>query len=777
MKDKGFFRVLAVIGILFAAYAVASLLHAESLSNILSPACTAFAFAIVCRAAFAPQLPKYRQWLWLCFAMAFLFWTLADVLWAVDVSILGKDPENDMLVIILYFCTNVCLLIGTIIYAVRTCRKWNALQLIVDAIAISASILFVLWVLFFDKNIANMGLLVADGWISPLAVGLDIGFLAGVAVWFFSIRSGKISAHLWVLVGSIMVFAFNDLLYYYFYTHGLYHPNSLVDVIYVAALFGVAAGVLMVPAGASPASNAIPSYSNVGRFHKGLLLLPAPLLIILAEGFNITDFLISLIIIIIHEGVSNYIQTSIQTDRMVTFEKTINADLEHRIAERTQELEENLDQLDSLSKQDSLTGLFNRRFFLETLDQKILQTRPGDTLSLLFFDIDRFKIINDSHGHAIGDQIICELARRLQDFASADTLLSRLGGDEFVIAFQGKYSYDDMRREAIFVIKSCSEPIQIGQYLFHVTISAGVSIYPLDAENCDALMRNSDMAMYLAKKEGYGKVVCFNDQLKQTILRKNDIEILLKKAELYNEFQLYYQPQFSISDRRLVGMEALLRWNCPDKGFISPAEFIPIAEETNSIIPIGAWVLSESIHQIAFWNKKYGSNLKMGINVSPKQLDQIDFSMNIQTLLLSAQVPPEWIDVEITEGVAVEGKMKVAQILQQFRSSGITVSIDDFGTGYSSLSYLKLFPIQRVKLALQLIDNITVDRYDMLIVSSIILMATSIGIKCIAEGVETKDQFDLLNDLGCEQMQGFYLGKPMPPDEFEEIFLKTHKWE
>jgi EAL domain-containing protein (putative c-di-GMP-specific phosphodiesterase class I) len=285
------------------------------------------------------------------------------------------------------------------------------------------------------------------------------------------------------------------------------------------------------------------------------------------------------------------------------------------------------------------------------------------------------------------------------------------------------------------------------------------------------------MAMYLAKKEGYGKVVTFNDQLKQKILRKNEIEILLRKADLNTEFQLYYQPQFNVSDKRLIGMEALLRWNCPEKGFISPSEFIPISEETNSIIPIGAWVLTKAVDQIAAWNRKYDTSLKMGINVSPKQLDQIDFSANIQKLLQNLDVPSEWIDIEITEGVAVDGEQKISKILHQFRQFGISVSIDDFGTGYSSLSYLKSFPIQRVKIAFPLIYAINLDRYDMLIVRSIILLASSIGIHCLAEGVETKMQFDLLHDLGCEQVQGFYLGKPMTPDEFEEVFLKTHRWE
>jgi EAL domain-containing protein (putative c-di-GMP-specific phosphodiesterase class I) len=339
------------------------------------------------------------------------------------------------------------------------------------------------------------------------------------------------------------------------------------------------------------------------------------------------------------------------------------------------------------------------------------------------------------------------------------------------MGYHSKYGYKEMEQIANKIINKCSETIEVDQYLFHVTISIGISIYPFDAMDSNSLMRNADIAMYQAKSLGKRRCVSFDTKFTDRLTRKSKIEFQLKNLILDNEFELYYQPQFSIPDKKLIGAEALLRWNSKQLGWISPTEFIPIAEEINLINPIGEWVMEKAIKQIGLWNNTFNSNLKVGINVSPKQLDCISFIPNLKGFLENNGVPSKYIDIEITESFAIEGEDKIKQIDSLFRGVGVSISIDDFGTGYSSLSYLKFFPFDRIKIAKPLIDSIATDDYDLQIVKAVVMLAKSIGMKTIAEGVELQEQFDILNELGCDEIQGFLLGKPMPSNQFEELYL------
>lgn len=332
-----------------------------------------------------------------------------------------------------------------------------------------------------------------------------------------------------------------------------------------------------------------------------------------------------------------------------------------------------------------------------------------------------------------------------------------------------------MEKIAQQIIDNCSTILQIGLYSFKLTISVGISIYPLDAGDSSILLKNSDMAMYQAKKIGFNRFVSFNQQLSTIIKRKNEIEVALSQADFDREFMLYYQPQFNVQ-KELIGMEALLRWNSPKIGSVPPAEFIPIAEETDQIVPIGKWVMKKAIEQIVLWNRNYRLQLRMSINVSPKQLEQTGFFNDLQECIKNCYAKPEWLDVEITEGVSVEGAYRMTEISYQFKQAGISISIDDFGTGYSSLSYLKLVPFDRLKIDKTLIDSITTENYDQHITEFIIALARSLNIETIAEGVESQEQFDLLCELGCEQIQGFLFGKPNSSIEFEETYFKKKKY-
>jgi EAL domain-containing protein (putative c-di-GMP-specific phosphodiesterase class I) len=301
----------------------------------------------------------------------------------------------------------------------------------------------------------------------------------------------------------------------------------------------------------------------------------------------------------------------------------------------------------------------------------------------------------------------------------------------------------------------------------------GISSCPRDAGDSVSLMKNSDIAMYKAKAEGYNKYVFFNPSFKENISRKNEIEALLRNADLQTEFELVYQPQFTLPDKKLIGAEALIRWKSAEHGYIPPSVFVPVAEEINYINRIGKWVLTKAVDQIIRWNTENGLHLKMGINISPKQLSEDDFFMTLKTLITTNQINTSWIDAEITENLMIEENERVKPIFDLFRELDISVSIDDFGSGYSSLGYLNKYHFDRIKIDKSLVDNLTMPGGSGIeVVKAIITMSNAVGKLMIAEGVETKEQLQILTDLGCRQVQGYLLGKPVPPEEFEKRFIK-----
>ena len=436
----------------------------------------------------------------------------------------------------------------------------------------------------------------SDGWISFLSLGLDFITFIVLAIWYLSVRSGAIPVSTRVITTGVCLFVIIDAVYYYLYFYGLYMPNSLIDAGYMASLVLVAGGVyLSVPAldqvGAhSPAGE----YGNEGFRHNGLIIMVCPLTIALAHPILLTDWLAFGLMALIHESASTQVQTGIITQNLLIREKEMTGVLEGRIEERTQQLvtmnqqlQENIQELDYISNQDTVTNLYNRRFFRNALEERLRLVQIPDTLALLFLDLDRFKTINDTYGHDLGDRVLVEIASRLTQMQEKDSFLARLGGDEFVFAFHGSYDYPEIETIAKRIIDFCGRPIAIDQYLFHITLSLGISIYPLDASDSSTLMKHADIAMYHAKKMGSNNFVSFNTIFSDEIHRKNDVEMLLREAVIDQSFQLYFQPQFSLPDRKLTGMEALIRWRLPNGSFISPAEFIPIAEEINMIVPPG----------------------------------------------------------------------------------------------------------------------------------------------------------------------------------------------
>ncbi|MDQ1910310.1 EAL domain-containing protein [Paenibacillus sp. GD4] len=423
-----------------------------------------------------------------------------------------------------------------------------------------------------------------------------------------------------------------------------------------------------------------------------------------------------------------------------------------------------------LSQHDQLTGLPNRSMFQSMVQKAISQAKQDDSmLGVMFIDLDRFKNINDTFGHEIGDQLLMEAAERLRQGLHSTDWISRQGGDEFTVVAVELTHEEDAEKVARKIIDLLSRPFRIEGHELRIGCSIGISLYPSDGEDAVTLMKNADTAMYRVKEQGKNHYIRYKPEMNDSVIRKLVLEEWLNKALDQEEFMVYYQPQVDIDVGGINGMEALLRWNHPGVGYISPAEFIPLAEETGLIVPIGKWVLRTACQQNKAWQRAGYEPLKIAVNISPIQFYQQDFVQVVVDALRESELDPQYLELEITEGVAMYQVDQVIEKLNELRTLGVQISIDDFGTGYSSLTYLKKFPIQKLKIAQQFVRDVTFDADDAAIVQAIMALAHSLKLKVIAEGVETEEQLQFLTGMRCKEVQGYIYSRPIPAQEFTAL--------
>ena len=420
---------------------------------------------------------------------------------------------------------------------------------------------------------------------------------------------------------------------------------------------------------------------------------------------------------------------------------------------------------------DQLTGLPNRNLFKDRLAQEIKKShRSGLLLSLFLLDLDHFKEINDTLGHDAGDALLKEAASRIKSCVREIDTVARLGGDEFIVILPEINNKLRIEMVAQHIIHELSRPFQFNQNqaVHHISTSIGIAVYPEDATDMESLMKYADQAMYAAKQQGRGRFCYFTPAMQQKANDKMTIIHDLRYMLIRNELHVYYQPILDLTSQRIVKAEALLRWEHPQRGLISPATFIPLAEESGLIQEIGEWMFDQVIAHIHQWHKKYGDTVQISVNKSPAQFKQHDKQLWSEKLMRLG-LPGNCINVEITEGLLLKDTPDVKNRLLEFRNYGIEVSIDDFGTGFSSLSYLKAFDIDYLKIDHSFISNLTNNTTDHALVEAIIFMAHKLGIKTIAEGVETQEQQDLLIEFGCDYVQGYFYSPPIPAEEFERL--------
>ena len=417
---------------------------------------------------------------------------------------------------------------------------------------------------------------------------------------------------------------------------------------------------------------------------------------------------------------------------------------------------------------DELTHLSNRALFLDRLEHAIKKAKRQNTLlAVLFIDLDRFKEINDSLGHEMGDAVLIEVADRLREHMREIDTIARLGGDEFTLIIEDIEDIQKVNAIASKLLSTLQQPMEIQEHQLYVTTSIGISLFPLDGSDPQSLLRNADSAMYKAKEEGRNSYQYYTAELTQRAFERMSLESSLRRAIANHEFVVYYQPQINGVTGDLIGMEALVRWEHPELGLVSPARFIPLAEETGLILAIDEFVMKEGMKQVAFW---YSQGLNPGVlslNLAMKQLWQENFAQILKDMLNESGCRAEWIELEVTEGEVMKNPEKAIGILREIHSLGIILAIDDFGTGYSSLSYLKRLPLDILKIDQSFIRGIPENNEDVAIVRSIIALAKSMGMRVIAEGVETLEQKEFLVENGCHHIQGYFYSRPINVGEME----------
>ena len=445
--------------------------------------------------------------------------------------------------------------------------------------------------------------------------------------------------------------------------------------------------------------------------------------------------------------------------------KELHLKLDEMVKSKTKELT-------YLAHHDSLTGLTNRLLFLEIVKNTIEDVkRHNSTFSILFLDLDRFKDINDTYGHSAGDLLLKSVASTLKDCVRAEDTVCRLAGDEFAVLLKN-VTEDSVISIVEKIISSSKQSIESENNRFNVTLSIGISCYPRDGSNVDILMSNADTAMYKAKELGRDTYQFYNEEMGESALNRVILDKNLKVSLQKNQFEAFYQPQIDTSTGEIIGAEALIRWNSPELGFVSPADFIPVAEQTKLIIKIDLWMMRETMNQLMDFQKSGIDIKKLSLNISAKQLEGKEMISDLKTILQETGFDASRLELEITEREMMANPEATILILNEIKKLGISIAIDDFGTGHSSLAYIKRLPIDKLKIDKSFVDDLPHDKEDVAIVRSVISIAKNLQIDIIAEGVETQEQKDFLLLEGCPKIQGYFYSKPLNASDYKEFLLK-----
>lgn len=760
--------LLFLLAIIYITYAVAIFTVNDFIGDILSPVLELVTFGFVFYGFVIREKDRVTKLSGIFFAVSIFSWFVCDLMWGISTLILHIDPEKDLIIMFGYSATNLCLFISLIIAGYFEIRSLNKIQILLDTLIISICVAVFLFVFVFQQNFDNIGV-IKSNFVYMMVIIMDTLIFTWTNVWLFSTRFKKTPLFDILCAIGIVMFVITDLIYYYVYFYTSYQPNSLIDGAYMLSftVMGIS-GYVKVKEKFVPQSIKADKKAFL-KFKKEAVIIIVPLLIFIFRRSQLGYGLFLVIAILIYYVLLSYTHENIMREELFKMEKNHVSELEERVEERTKELVR-------IMNTDIVTGLYNRRYFEEYLSRSCDALGEDECINLLYIDINKLKSIKALYGNCTSEILLKEIASRLKEIASElmdSVLLSSYAEDIFVITLIGRHYCEKVLTISEKIINKCSGTYYIDNRDIVVSLNIGISRFPADSKNHEDLIKNADSAMIIARKLGYNRVLQYDESIGINVNNRNKIEMKLKMVDFDDEFRLYFQPQVSCENGDIIGVEALIRWYTKSGKFIPPNEFIPITEETGQIVPLGYWIMEQAASQLAEWRNFCSNEIRMAINVSVKQLTEIEFIPRLKGILNKYGISTELFEIEITENIEIDKNIQILENLKALRELGISIAIDDFGTGYSSLYYLKNLPMDRIKIAKELVDNIENDGYSNSIIKMVIEIAKNNGTKVIAEGVETKEQWDCLKVLGCDEIQGYYFAKPMPGNELLDNWIKN----
>ncbi|WP_051507288.1 putative bifunctional diguanylate cyclase/phosphodiesterase [Saccharibacillus sacchari] len=702
-----------------------------------------------------------------------LFWmfaTLSSLFYLLSLLLLFVDTVSDRIVLaspsladFFWVSQGGLLFLGLLIVVYQRLKSLRLIQYLLDASIFMSTTAVFSWSLIISPLLVMS---MDENWTQALFnlsyPIIDLGNLFLLSLLLFANQTiGNVRTDSG-LVASVLLLALGDSIYLYMQLNGTYLLGSPIDLTWTASILCIAlAGLDSLEGGPKERSKRTSAaWMNHLSWLRRLLpyvSLIALFAIILQElsEFNVMVVGSALAVLLI---IARLILTFIENDYLL-------GRLTHTVEVKEHE-----------ANHDSLTGLPNRRKFDAELRGAVQRAQEGRyQLALLFFDLDRFKHVNDSLGHTIGDQLLQVVADRLREYIPASRLLARQGGDEFTVLVDPLEGEVEAYRTIAAIEEVFKKPIMLDGIVLYGCASIGAALYPRDGSTADELMRSADMAMHEAKKNRHQKSLFFEPSMGERLAYKVELEHEMRGAIERGEISLHYQLQKNIQTCHIVGVEALIRWNHPTLGPISPVEFIPVAEETGMIIPIGEWVMKTACRQQVEWMRQGYGSLRMSVNVSPYQFQDELFVEKILHTLRETGVDPENMTIEVTESLAIRDVEKVSAQLRLLRDTGIRLAIDDFGTGYASLKYLRTFEPHLLKIDRFFVDGIDIEKERGNMVQAIIAIGRSLNMEVLAEGVETIEQLEFLRAAGCDEVQGYYLSRPLPAEGVEQLLLGPYR--
>jgi diguanylate cyclase (GGDEF)-like protein len=706
-----------------------------------------------------------------------LIWALADVFYLFGVDLQINSESFVSLADELYRCINYLYAIGLTLFVVGQFRGRDKQRLISDAFVLTVAA-YVMCHTVFE---IMMGTTLDLGTMSVFDILYLFSTMYLVVIILLIVMTRGFHRNNFLgygLISSFLIYSMVEIRYTYLYIAGRCADHPLQDTLYVACI--VLIGAAFYYTSIQPVALEIVDYENRGKGGKAGIFFSLGVLVGCLSLVFLGKMRLSMFLLLLVAGLAYVLLIRVQevnelTQELLEQREKEKQKLEEKVNSQRAELSKVSEQLENATYMDPLMGIYNRKFW-NIYSMMQVQDHPDEILTIYSLDLNFFKTINDTYGHSAGDRVLMETGQKLHSVRDERTEVFRMGGDQFLVARVGRQNEKEPKLFAEYLCDLMDRAVGVGDIQIRTTMSIGIASYPDNTTDLEQLMNYAESARLSVKHSSNKSAYAFyNEDLRPRIQRKHVLEQMLQNIDFDRDLEMYYQPQMNANTCQLIGMEALVRWHHPTEGFIPPGEFIPVAEEMGIMTAMGEWITRKSSAQIVAWNQQYNKNLVVGINVSPVQMRDERFVDRFLQIMEDSGAKAEWIDVEITEGIAMTGNSMNAKIIERMKSAKLTFSVDDFGTGYAAFANMINFKFDRIKIAKELVDELDVKPNGKIVVAAITGMAKGMNLRTIAEGVETKAQLDILQELGCEQIQGYYFGKPLPASEFEATWLKEEK--